>query len=251
MRKSPSFAPRPDDLGTAFSLLTRLPVSSGPSRGARAAWAYPLAGMVVGLLAGIAGLLGAWFGLFPALTALVALTTQIALTGAMHEDGLADTADGFWGGWTRARRLEIMKDSHIGTFGVLALILSLGARWAALWLLFQVGAGWALAALISAGALSRAALPALMRALPHARGTGLSHDVGRPDWRAVGLGAAIAAITALVLLGWSAFGAVFWALVATVLVGWIAQAKIRGQTGDVLGTAQQVAEIAVLLSIIA
>ncbi len=207
--------------------------------------------MAVGLLAGIAALVGAWFGLPLALVALVALGVQIALTGAMHEDGLADTADGFWGGWTRARRLEIMKDSHIGTYGVLALILSLGARWAALWMLFHVGAGWALAALISAGALSRAALPALMLALPHARSTGLSHDVGRPGWPVVGLGAALAVVAALILLGWSAFGAVFWALVAILAVGWIAQAKVRGQTGDILGAAQQVTEIAVLLSILA
>ncbi|PVA11936.1 adenosylcobinamide-GDP ribazoletransferase [Pelagivirga sediminicola] len=247
MRKND--APALGDIPAALGLLTRLPAFGAAPRGAVAAWAYPLAGMVIGLIAGCAGLITLWAGLPAPLAALVTLTTQIALTGAMHEDGLADSVDGLWGGWTRARRLEIMKDSHIGAFGVIALILSLSARWAALWLLFQHGN--ALAAIIVAAALSRAALPALMRALPHARGAGLSHGVGRPAWRIVGWAVGVAAIAAVVLLGWSGIGAILWALIATIAVGWIAQAKIGGQTGDILGAAQQVAEIAVLLSIIA
>ncbi|HEY9037792.1 MAG TPA: adenosylcobinamide-GDP ribazoletransferase [Roseovarius sp.] len=251
MRKNDDFAPQLADIRAAFGLLTRLPVGFATPRGAQAAWAYPLAGMTVGLIAGIAGLVAHWFGLPAALAALVALAAQIILTGAIHEDGLADTVDGFWGGWSRPQRLEIMKDSHIGTFGTLALMLSLSARWAALWLLFEIDGAWALAALVAAGALSRAVMPALMRALPNARGAGLSQGVGRPSWRVVGWGAGLAMVAALILLGWSGIGAAVCALLATVAVGWIAQSKIGGQTGDILGAAQQVAEIAVLLSIIA
>lgn len=239
------------DLSTAFGLLTRLPVAGRTHRGAAAVWAYPLVGVAVGLLAGIAGLIAQGFGLPAALAALVALSVQIILTGAMHEDGLADTVDGLWGAWTRSERLAIMKDSHIGTYGTLALMLSLSARWAALWLLFEVSGAGALAALVAAGALSRAVVPALMRALPNARATGLSKGVGRPQWQAVGWGAVVAVVVAILLLGWSGIGAAFCALLAVVAVGWIAQTKIGGQTGDILGAAQQIVEITVLLSIIA
>ena len=251
MRKTKDFAPQIADIRAAFGLLTRLPVASAAPSGAAAAWAYPIVGMAVGLIAGLAGLVAHWFGLPAALAALAALSVQIILTGAMHEDGLADTVDGLWGGWTRARRLDVMKDSHIGTYGTLALMLSLSARWAALWLLFEISGAAALAALVAAGALSRAVMPALMRALPNARVNGLSQGIGRPDWRIVGWAAGVAGIAAIVLLGWSGVGAMVCALLAAIAVGWIAQAKIGGQTGDILGAAQQVAEIAVLLSIIA
>ncbi|MEI4260353.1 adenosylcobinamide-GDP ribazoletransferase [Roseovarius sp. D0-M9] len=251
MRKSDIFQTYIDDIHGVLGLLTRLPLSGAPIRGAEAAWAYPVAGALVGLIGGLIGLLAHWCGLPSALAALMALAAQVVVTGAMHEDGLADSADGLWGGWTRARRLEVMKDSHIGAYGVLALILSIAARWSALWLMFQIDAGWALAAMITAGAVSRAAIPALMWALPHARGAGLSHGTGRPTARICGAAVGIAAGAALLLVGWSAFGAVFWAALVVITIALIAKAKIGGQTGDTLGAVQQLAEIAVLLSIIA
>lgn len=251
MRKTDALPRVSDDIRTALALLSRLPVPNGASRGAQAAWAYPLAGVVIGLIAGLIGVIALWFGLPAPLAALFALAAQVIVTGAMHEDGLADSVDGLWGGWSRARRLEIMQDSHIGAFGVIALILSLAARWAALWLLFAVGGATALAAIVTAAAVSRAAMPAVMWALPNARGAGLSKGVGRPNMRTCGLAAGIAAGVALFLTGWSVFGLLIWAALATILVGWIAKNKIGGQTGDILGAVQQVAEIAVLLSIIA
>ena len=124
------------DLPLALSLLSRLPVpvdhSRAGERAATAAWAYPLVG------AGLAGLTGglAWAlsaaGLPPGPAAGLVLVAQVMLTGALHEDGLADSADGLWGGWERERRLEIMRDSRIGAYGVLALGLSLLLRWACL-----------------------------------------------------------------------------------------------------------------------
>lgn len=251
MRKTDASDAKIADIRAAFGLLTRLPVAPVPPRGARPVWAYPLAGLAVGLLAGTIGAIALWCGLPPALAAALALAAQIGLTGALHEDGVADTADGLWGGSAPARRLEIMKDSHIGTFGTLALILSVQIRWAALWLLFGMGGGWGLTAMMAAAALSRAVMPLLMRVLPAARASGLSQSVGRPDWRAVGTGAALAGLAAMVLLGWSAFAATICALLAGGVIGWIARAKIGGQTGDILGAAQQIAEIAVLMSIIA
>ena len=167
MVKNDTPPPTPSDVVEALALLTRLPVPAGDgTRGAAAAWAYPLVGVVIGGIAAVAGAIAYWLALPPLLCALLSLATMIVLTGAMHEDGLADTADGLWGGWTREARLEIMKDSHIGTYGVLALILSVAARWGALWLLFEAGVGLACAALIVGAAVSRGAMPALMAYLP-------------------------------------------------------------------------------------
>ncbi|MFT7596440.1 MAG: adenosylcobinamide-GDP ribazoletransferase, partial [Paracoccaceae bacterium] len=133
------------DVAVAFVLLTRLPLPTLPdhafARQAHAAWAFPLVGLVVALLAGGMGWAALRLGLPASIAAGLVLGAQIMLTGAMHEDGLADTADGLWGGFNADRRLEIMKDSAIGTYGVLALILSLGLRWAALTLLLPISPG--------------------------------------------------------------------------------------------------------------
>jgi adenosylcobinamide-GDP ribazoletransferase len=182
---------------------------------------------------------------------VIALAALVMLTGALHEDGLADIADGFWGAWDAQKRLEIMKDSHVGAYGVIALVLSLLARWAALWLLFEAGGGTALAAVIAAAGLSRATMPALIWALPNARPSGLSQSMGRVEGRVAMIAAGLAGLAALLLLGWSAFGAVFWAAAATLGMGALARSRIGGQTGDVLGATQQIVEIAVLFSILA
>ena len=235
------------DFPLALALLTRLPVHvSSFERGARAAWAYPLVGLMTGGLAGLGGLAALWVGLPAPLAALIALGLLTVITGAMHEDGLADTADGLWGGWDRARRLDIMKDSQIGSYGVIALVLAFSARWAALWLLFEAGPGPALTGLLVAPMLSRATMPALMAALPHARDHGLSRSIGRPAPATALLAVGLAAGLGLLLLGWAVFGALFWASLLALAVGWTAQAKIKGQTGDILGATQQVTEIAVL-----
>ncbi|MEO3415257.1 adenosylcobinamide-GDP ribazoletransferase [Roseovarius sp. CAU 1744] len=240
------------DIARAIGLLTRLPLTdTDNSRGAAAVWAYPLVGLIVGGLAAMTGTIAHWLGLPPALSALLSLATLIVLTGAMHEDGLADTADGFWGGWTREARLEIMKDSHIGTYGVIALILATAARWSALWLLFQAGPGVAGAGLIVSAALSRATMPTLMAYLPHARPSGLSHSVGAPPKPAAWVAWAIAALLALLLTGVAAFGLVVWAALMALVVARLARRKIGGQTGDILGACQQIAEIAVLFSLLA
>lgn len=238
------------DLGAALGLLTRLPVRVDPvaaqARGARAAWAWPLVGAVVGALAAGVAALALWMGLPAALAAGLALATQILLTGALHEDGLADSADGLWGGWTPDRRLAIMNDSQIGTFGVVALILSLGLRWAALAAL--AGQGWVWTALLVAGMLSRLPMVMLLYALPPARAGGLGQGVGVPPapTLALAIGIAVAGTSGLVGL---------WTLplalaVAGVTLLWaaIARARIGGQTGDILGASQQLAEVAVLVT---
>ncbi|MGR3758572.1 adenosylcobinamide-GDP ribazoletransferase [Roseobacteraceae bacterium NS-SX3] len=249
MRKSDIAA---QDVLLALVLLTRLPLPRLPdaafARQARAAWAFPLAGLAVAAPACALAAAAAAMGLPPAVSAGLALTVQILLTGAMHEDGLADTADGFWGGFSRARRLEIMKDSRTGTYGVLALLLGTGLRWSALAALIAAAGPWPLLAL---AVLSRAVLPVLMRALPNARGSGLSQSAGRPPAGAAVLGAVLALGLALILLGAAALPAALAMALAAWGVALLARAKIGGQTGDVLGAAQQVCELAGLLALLA
>jgi len=242
---------RARDVMQALTLLSRLPLrGTSHDRGARAAWAYPVAGMVIGGIAALGASVAQGLGLPAPLAALIALALLVICSGALHEDGLADTVDGLWGGWTRQRRLEIMKDSHIGTYGVIALVLSLGARWSALWLLFDHGPGTATGAIVASAALSRAVMPCLMTALPHARETGLSHSQGRPAPRTAVVGLGIACGVATLTTGGAGVWAVLWALIAAGLVARIAQVKIGGQTGDILGATQQMTEIAVLFSIL-
>ncbi|MEE9428582.1 MAG: adenosylcobinamide-GDP ribazoletransferase [Paracoccaceae bacterium] len=235
---------QPRDIAEAIGLLTRLPVTSTGARGANAAWAWPLAGALVGAVAALAAGFTLWLGLSPWVAAGIALAAQVILTGALHEDGLADCADGFWGSTSPENRLEIMKDSQIGSYGTIALILSLLFRWS---LIFSIcDAGYLFGPLIAAAALSRLPMVGLMGWLTPARTDGLSQNVGRPDRETIILAGAAGLLIALFTSGLIALpGAVIAAL-----LGWgmakLARAKIGGQTGDVLGASQQVSEIGVL-----
>lgn len=242
---------RPQDVLVALMLLSRLPLpESDGARSSEAAWAYPLAGLILGALAAFAGVIALGIGLPPGIAALVSLGVMTLLTGAMHEDGLADTADGLWGGWTRERRLEIMRDSHIGAYGVIALILGFSVRWAALSILFEAGGAAGAAAIVTAAALSRGGLPWLMATLPHARDDGLSHRVGTVALRSSYLALGIGAAAALIFTGFGGILALLFASAAVLAIGQTAKFKIGGQTGDILGAAQQCAEMAVLIALV-
>jgi adenosylcobinamide-GDP ribazoletransferase len=232
----------------AFVLLTRLPLPQLPqaafAQGARAVWAYPVVGLVVGSAGAAVGQLGLGAGLPGVTAAILALAAMIVLTGAMHEDGLADVCDGFWGGYTRDRRLEIMRDSQIGTYGVLALLVMSGLRLSAVAVL--LGTSWV--ALPVAAALSRAVLPVLMAAVPPARDKGLSHSVGRPTGAACAVAVLLAGGVALAALGVAGLVMVAIAGMAAAVTALLARRKIGGQTGDVLGAAQQLTETAILMA---
>jgi len=233
----------------AFMLLTRLPAGLLPDPAPRigaAAWAFPLAGLAVGLVAALVFWGAVALGLPLALAALLALGAQIVLCGAMHEDGLADLADGLWGGQTPARRLEIMRDSQIGSYGVLTLILSLGLRWQALVYLGALDLLVALQAIVLLAMLSRVAPVALLALIPPARADGLGHSAQSASWRAVAL-ASVIALAPLVLMQEVPVLAVAMVLVVQIaLVLGLARLALRrlgGQTGDVLGAGQQLAEV--------
>jgi adenosylcobinamide-GDP ribazoletransferase len=243
------------DLKICFCVLTRIPIYVGIAPEdfsiSKASRFFPIVGAVIGLFASIVLWIGSWFD-FPAnLLALFALLTLTLLTGALHEDGLADTCDGLGGGGTRDQKLKIMRDSQIGSYGAMALILSFGLRWAAYTEITEQGVGHILAALISIAAGSRAALPVIMYLIPLAREDGLSASAGKPSFdRAItalliGIGFLLFILgfrISIVALGLSV-------LTAGLFVYFVAT-RIGGQTGDVLGAVQQIIEVTILLAII-
>ncbi len=238
-----------DDLRAAAAFLTRLPVAPDEVRARdflnRAGVAFPVVGAGVGAAGGIVYAVAAALGLPPFACAFAALAAIAALTGALHEDGLADFCDGIGGGRDRHDRLRIMRDSHNGTFGTLALVIGVGLR-AAL-LAGIAAAGPVVAALISAGAISRAVLPAVMGLMAPARTDGLGAAAGRPSRPRIVATLGLAFIIAWIAAGFgAALFSVILAAAAAGAVALVARRSLGGHTGDVLGTCQQVAEIAVL-----
>ena len=240
-----------EELRLALGFLTRLPlalpVPPPPGALAQAGWAFPLVGVVVGLLGGIAYSLAAALQLPALAAALVAIGVTVLLTGALHEDGLADTADGLGGGGSPGQKLAIMRDHHIGSYGVLALLFSVGLRAAAL---AAIGDGGRVAAvLMAAHALARGGLPVALYVLDPAREDGLGAAAGRPEAATAVIAAGIGVVVALLGLGIVAgVGGVIAAGLTMALVAWGARRQIGGYTGDVLGAIEQTGEIVILLA---
>jgi adenosylcobinamide-GDP ribazoletransferase len=238
------------DIKTSIAFLTRLPiprdaVSTGDEL-AQASWAFPIAGLVVGLIGALTYGLAYKFGLRPWPSAILSLVATLVVTGCLHEDGLADTADGFGGGATRERKLEIMRDSRIGTYGVCALTMSI---------LIRAGALASLAdprtvvfALIAAHGAARATLPLFMSLVPPTRSDGLSHAAGKPAQDRLLIAGALGVLILAIFLGpLPGLAALVLLAVAVGMMAWLSSAQIGGQTGDVLGALEQVGEIVILL----
>jgi len=245
------------DVATFLRFYSRLPIGMGahaPLDFARMALALPIAGAVIGAT-GAAALIFACICHLPVLIcALVAIAGLAFATGALHEDGLADVADGFGGGSTRESKLAIMRDSRIGAYGVLALCFSILLRVAALVSILERSVTLAALSLIFAGALSRVAGLAPMLWLSPARVDGLGATVAAPSREAWGRACLIAA--AFGVAPWFAGASASQVAVAIIaafsvaaLVAKLAKREIGGYTGDVLGTAQQLAEIAILAAL--
>jgi adenosylcobinamide-GDP ribazoletransferase len=235
---------------TALAFLTRIPVAAAPFEDgalAKAAWAFPLVGAGVGAVAGIVFLAAESIGLGDDPAALLAILAGLVVTGALHEDGLADAADGLLGGGDRERRLAIMRDSRHGTFAVLALVMSVGLRAAAL---ARIGDPlFAGLALVAAHAGSRALLAPVLWGLSPARDDGLGAGAGRPRPAIVGCALGIALAIVLAALGPLAGLLAFGVAAATVAAAAaFARQSIGGYTGDVLGAVQQLGEITILLA---
>jgi adenosylcobinamide-GDP ribazoletransferase len=242
-----------DELRASLEFLTRLPLGRAlPMSGAeigRAAWAFPIAGLLIGLLAAIVYALAHRAGMPSWVAGTLAIAATLIATGCLHEDGLADTMDGFGGGDTTERKLEIMRDSRIGTYGVSALMLSILLRAAALASI--AGPGRVMFALLAAHAAARAAMPMLMYLLPPARRDGLSFAAGRPPRDRVITAAVLGIVILLLCLGlWHGLAALIVLAAVIVLMTWLSGNQIGGQTGDVLGAVEQIGEIVILLAAI-
>jgi adenosylcobinamide-GDP ribazoletransferase len=246
-----------DHFAENLRFFTRLPV--GTSHCApdfrRIGWAAPLAGALVGALGALAFVGARGLSLPSHLSAGLAVATQLLATGALHEDGLADVADGFGGGRDRAAKLAILRDSRIGTYGAAALILMLLIRVDALAALGRPSAGFAAAALILAGAAARAGALAPLALLDPARTDGAGAGSGGLGVRALAPVAAglvaVALVTGVAALDVvrALFACVCAAAAVAGLVA-LARRQIGGQTGDVCGAAAALADAATLIALL-
>lgn len=238
----------------AIQFLTRIPVPRDLDPDVEdladsVVW-FPVVGLVVGgILAGMAfGLLRT--PLVPAVGAAVIVVSGVVLTGAFHEDALGDALDGLIGGWSRDQILEIMRDSRVGTYGAVALASLLGLR--AICLMGTEPALWPVA-LVVAHALARASTPAMLAALPYARGEGENPGVGRvlgpaqSVWRAVA-GASVGAAAAVGLGGWTGLAAAAAAVPIAGVTALYYWRRVGGVTGDCLGATNVIIEVATLLT---
>ncbi len=238
-----------DEARLALMLLTRLPAGriAHEIPLGRCGWAYPLAGVPVGLIAGLVhwGALG--LGASDPVAAVGALAALAAVTGGLHHDGLADFADGM-GGADRARRLEIMRDSRIGSYGVLVLGLTLAGIGAAL---ADLGAAATPVAFVAVAVASRCAMLAVLVLLPPARGDGLGAAAQGKGGRALAVGGATA-LVCLLPLGAAAVPLAAATATAAAGIAAVARRRLGGQTGDVLGAVQMASEAAgwLVLSVI-
>ncbi len=245
------------DVAENLAFFTRLPMRArfqAPDF-RRIGWAAPFAGAAVGALGALALLGARALGLSGWLAAVLAVAVETLATGALHEDGLADVADGFGGGRDREQKLAILRDSRIGTYGAVALILSLMLRTGALTAMIRHSSAFAAAALVLAGGAARVGALAPLAWLAPARADGLGAGAGALGARAMGPPAlALAALAAG--LGWltlepvrALFACALAAGAARLFVG-LARRQIGGQTGDVCGACAAMTEIVVLLALL-
>jgi adenosylcobinamide-GDP ribazoletransferase len=251
------------DTAACVRFFSRLPLSrvnaqDDPSAApdfTRIARAAPLAGFAVALPAAGLGMFLGFTHLPPLAVAALVAGTLAMVTGALHEDGLSDVADGFFGAATREKRLQIMKDSRIGAFGALALLISVLLRvalFAALWQRFSPADAALL--LLGSEALSRALLVWQWEKYPLARPEGLAARFGKPEHQTVQQALLVTIpllLPAALILSIEAFLlGILIAIGAAYLTGRIALDKIGGTTGDVLGAIQQLAGLGFLLGML-
>ncbi|EJJ29589.1 cobalamin-5-phosphate synthase [Rhizobium sp. CF142] len=243
------------DAARAVAFLSRIPMPPWLFAGydgklGRLVRVFPLAGLVIGALPALVFLLMLAFRADRLMAALVALAVQTMLTGALHEDGLADTADGIGGGKSREQSLVIMKDSRIGSYGAIALILSFALRASALAAIARETSPFAAALAIPAvAALSRGAIAWHWQCLPAAKPDGLAASAGSPAEVTMQIALVTAGFITAILV-WPALGllpfvsALLAAGLATLAFTWFIRRRLGGHTGDTLGANQQICEVA-------
>ncbi|MBV8212373.1 MAG: adenosylcobinamide-GDP ribazoletransferase [Verrucomicrobia bacterium] len=239
---------------TAVMFLTRLPVGRflefREEQVASSTIYFPIVGALIGLAGGLALLTSAALPSFVAV--LISMLITVCLTGGLHEDGLADSADGLIGGQNPQRRLEIMRDSRIGAYGALALWFSLTAKLTLVQSLLAVNLVTAISASVIAHCLGRAATVALLTCLPYARiEHSKSSDFGNNvTFRQLALVLIFAIVLSLFLLRLEGVFCLTAALAVTFVCGLYFKDKIGGITGDCLGAANQLVELSAYLSLL-
>lgn len=242
----------------AVAFLSRLPMPgfvfrSGTLPINKIVGVFPLAGIVLGVLASLILIVANQIGLPTFACAIITIASLSLFTGALHDDGLGDCADGFFGGDTVEKRLAIMKDSHIGTFAALTLFVFFLLKTALLTqIIDKTGVLSAAIAIIIIEAASRTAMIAFWYKVPPARSDGLSANIGAPAdnsfWTAQWSGLLILAFGTIYLSGLTSF---LIALIASMFVVFgfaqLSIKKIGGQTGDVLGACQQLTALTLLI----
>ena len=244
---------------TALQFYTRLPAPKWtvykPENLSLATAYLPFVGWVVGLTAG-----GTWFAVDyltnPSIAVLCSMIISILLTGAFHEDGFADVCDGFGGGWTKNKILEIMKDSRVGTYASVGLLLILALKFA----LLQSIAGWEtsiIGVLVTGHALSRLMPVFVIYMLPYSRDTDskAKRVAEKPPFWVLVVAIVFGVLPLLALavnLGQPLLlGAILFLGLITILLARYFKKWIGGYTGDCLGAIQQVCEVAFYLFIVA
>ena len=237
------------ELQLAFMLLTRLPAGTLTSQLpelAHARWAFPIVGCIVGGIIAVSYIILSLLLLPSFAAAILAITAGLFSTGAIHEDGLADCADGFGGGQNREKKLAIMRDSAIGSYGTLSLIIIMGLR---ISLLSMLPAKLEIVTpIIICAVISRYAMVGYLCLLPAARQDGLGNQASGNQASGDNISALIlAGLIALPAFVIGAFGLIYViiAIVSVALIwGVIAKYQLGGQTGDVCGAGQIICETA-------
>jgi len=238
------------DCQMAAMILTRVPMHidyPNDRKIAMSYWAFPLVGILVAGISAIPGVILLLAGVPPLAVGAVMLAVAALITGGMHEDGLADIADSL-GGYDQASRLQIMRDSRIGAFGVIALVLILVIQLACLAELATQGVNVLIGAWLAAAVLSRAMMALQAWSYPPPDQTGLAHSVGSPDQNtmliALGLGLGLAILLSGSLMVFLAAG---FAVLTTFLIGAAFNWHLGGINGDGLGATQMLSSAVIFM----
>lgn len=248
-------------LAAAFTFMTRVPLgalaSHDPADLPGSGVYFPVVGLAVGLVGGGVYELGIHVWPVP-LAIVLSICATVLVTGAFHEDALADACDGFGGGWSRDQVLAIMKDSRIGSYALVGVTLTLAVKFAALDAIASGAAVGVVRALVVAHVLARWSSLVLIRRYPYVRpaAEGERPSAGRPFVAGVTAAQLIVATLIMLLIvdiaiGWTALAPLIVALLVTAGAGWYFHRRIGGITGDALGAANQVVEVCVYLTLAA
>ena len=240
------------DLLLSLSFLTRIPVFKDLTFERTlmdAAWSFPLIGALVGLIGGMFAFLLSYLNVSPVIISFITIGAIILVTGGLHEDGLADTADGFGSNKRPEDKIRVMRDSRIGVYGTLALMITILTKVSALSeLIDNDHISTCVIALVVSGALSRSSMIGIAFFLENASETGLATLAGKPSPSSIGVCFFISILLCLFLLPLTkVLVAILLSSVTTVIIGFLSKKQINGYTGDILGTSQILSETVILI----